>query len=202
MLRKRVLLWLLPPLGALLIRGLFLTCKKRYHLRSLPDEPLIIAFWHGNLLMQPFLYKRVRPKRKVWVMISEHFDGELIARIISYFGFGAVRGSPKKGGAKALIGALRKLKEGDDVAITPDGPRGPIYSVAPGIVALAQKSGAYIVPFAYRCDRCWRLGSWDRFMIPKPFSTIDFYVGEPLKIDGMEQEEAKAFIKDQMLQYT
>ena len=201
MLKRRILLAILPPLGALLIRILFLTCKKRYHLRSLPDEPIIISFWHGNLLMQPFLYRKARPKRRAWVMISEHFDGELIARVISFFGFGAVRGSPKKGGAKALIAALRKLKEGDDIAITPDGPRGPIYSVAPGIVAMARKSGAPIVPFAFKTERFWRLKSWDRFVIPKPFSTIDFYIGEPIDIDGMSDEEAKAFIKDQMLQY-
>jgi len=192
---------LLPPIGALIIRALFLTCKKRYHLRPLPDKPIIVAFWHGNLLMQHYLYKKARPKRKVWVMISEHFDGELIARTISFFGVGAVRGSSKKGGAKALIAALRKLKMGDDIAITPDGPRGPALSVAPGIVALAKKSGSQIVPMCYKPKKFWRMKSWDGFMIPKPFTTIDFYVGEPFGIDDLGEEEAKAYIKDQMLQY-
>ncbi len=134
-------------------------------------------------------------------MISEHFDGELIARVIAFFGLNALRGSPKKGGAKALIGAFRKLRSGDDIAITPDGPRGPIFSVAPGIVALAKKSDSYIVPFCYRPSRYWRLKSWDRFIIPKPFCTIDFFIGKPFKIGQMSDNEAEAFIKERMLEF-
>jgi len=133
-------------------------------------------------------------------MISEHFDGELIARTNRYFGIDAVRGSSKRGGAKALIGAMRLLKSGYDVAITPDGPRGPRRSVAGGVVALAKKSDAYILPFSYASTRYWKLGSWDGFIIPKPFSRIDFFVGEPLKITSLDDNEAKALIKRRLLE--
>ena len=201
-LQRSVLKAIVPPLGALLMRAIYASCKKEFHIPSnLPKEPFIIAFWHGELLMQPFLYHKIRSSHKIAVMISEHFDGELIARTIERFGFQSIRGSSKKGGARALIAALRKLKEGYDIAITPDGPRGPRHSVAGGIVALSQKSGAKIVPFSYQAERYWQLNSWDRFVIPKPFSKLSFYVGEPFSVEGMEEEQAKEFIKKRMLQY-
>lgn len=202
-LQRRVLQFLVPPLGALLMRAIYVSCKKEFHIpNNLPQEPFIVAFWHGELFMQPFLYKRVRPSHKIAVMISEHFDGELIARTIEHFGFESIRGSSKKGGARVLISAIKRLKEGYDIAITPDGPRGPRYSVASGIIALSQKTGAKIVPFSYRADSYWQLGSWDRFVIPKPFSKLSFFVGEPFDVEGMSEKEAKAFIKERMLQYS
>jgi len=202
---KRLALWLLPYAGALLIRLIFLSCKKRYHFpKDLPDpdEPILVAFWHGELLMQPFLYRRFRGDHKVAVMVSEHSDGELIVRTVRHFGIEAVRGSSRRGGVKALVGAIRKMREGYDVAITPDGPRGPRHSVAPGIVALARRSGRPIYPFGYAPDRYWKLKSWDRFIVPKPFSTIDFYVGEPLKIGNEDDNEAKERIKKALLKIT
>ncbi len=202
LLGKKLLLFLLPPLGSLFLRILYFSCRKKFILpKSLPQEPFIVAFWHGELLMQPFLYKKVRKEHKIAVMISEHFDGEIIARVIKSFNFDTVRGSPKKGGAKALIRALRLVKEGYDIAITPDGPRGPRFSVAPGIVMLSQKANIYIVPFRYKASSYWELNSWDRFIVPKPFSKLTFYIGKPFKLNGMSEEEAKAFIKDQMVQY-
>lgn len=203
--KKQIARWfalmLLPPLGALLMRIIFFSCKKVYNIPdNLPKEPFIVAFWHGELLMQPFLYKKVRGNHPIAVMISEHFDGELIARTIKYFGFAAIRGSSKKGGAKVLIQALKKLKAGCDVAITPDGPRGPRYSVAPGIVGLSQKSNAYIVPFSYTASAFWELKSWDRFIIPKPFCTIIFSVGKPLRVDGLDMHRAQLVIKNALMQ--
>ncbi len=195
---KKLLLWLTPPFGALLIRLIYLTCKKEFHFpkeRPDPKAPIIIAFWHGELLMQPFLYQKFRGKHKASVMVSEHSDGELIVRVIRFFGIEAVRGSSRKGGVKALVGALKLLRQGYDVAITPDGPKGPRYSVAPGVLALARKGGAPIYPFSYRSSRQWELGSWDRFIIPKPFSTLHFFVGEPLKNLPSDDNEAKERIK-------
>lgn len=201
--QRGVLKAIVPPLGALLMRTIYATCKKEFYLpKNLPKEPFIVAFWHGELLMQPFLYHKIRPSHKIAVMISEHFDGELIARAIEHFGFESIRGSSKKGGARVLISAMKRLKDGYDIAITPDGPRGPRHSVAGGIVALSQKTGAKIVPFNYRADSFWQLGSWDRFVIPKPFTTLHFFVGEPFDVNGMSEEEAKAFIKKRMLQYS
>ncbi len=193
---RRLALALVPPLGAFLMRIIFFTCKKIYNIPdNLPKEPFIVAFWHGELLMEPFLYQKIRGDHPIAVMISEHFDGELIARTIGYFGFEAIRGSSKKGGAKVLIQALKRLKAGSDVAITPDGPRGPRHSVAPGIAILSQKSDAYIVPFSYSASKYWQLRSWDRFIIPKPFSTLHFRVGEPFKLAGMDEERARREVK-------
>lgn len=199
--KRKILSTILPPIGALLIRFIYFTCKKEFKLPSfLPKEPFIVAFWHGNLLMQPYLYKKVRNSHKIAVMISEHFDGEIIAKTVKSFGIDSVRGSTKKGAAKVLLQAIRKLREGYDIAITPDGPRGPRYSVADGIVAISQKEDVYIVPFSYKASKYWELNSWDRFMIPKPFSKLTFEIGEPFKIKDMDKESAKNFIKNRMLQ--
>ncbi len=199
--KRKILSFLLPPLGAFLIRIIYFTCKKEFEIKELPKEPCIIAFWHGELLMMPYLYKKVRGTHPIAVMISEHFDGELIAKTISHFGLESIRGSSRRGGAKVLIKAIKMLKKGYDVAITPDGPRGPRRSVAPGIVAIAQKSEAMIVPFSYSASKYWQLKSWDGFIVPKPFSTLRFVGGEPFGVDHLGLEEAKDYVKKQMLQY-
>lgn len=198
--KRRILSVVIPPLANLLIRLIYLTCKKEFKLApSYPSEPFIVAFWHGELLMQPFLYKKIRGRHKISVMISEHFDGEIIAKIISYFGFSSIRGSSSKGGARVLIEAIKTSKDGEDIAITPDGPRGPRHSVADGIVALAQKTKARIVVFNYSCDNCWQLKSWDKFIIPKPFSKISFFADKVIDVSGLAPEEAKKIIWEQML---
>lgn len=200
--KKRALIsTLLPPFANILIRALYATCKKEFFLApSYPSESYIVAFWHGELLMQPFLYKRIRKGGKISVMISEHFDGEIIAKIISHFGFKSVRGSSSRGGARVLIEAIKKLKEGEDVAITPDGPRGPRHSVAEGIVALAQKTNAKIVVFNCKPSGYWSLKSWDKFVIPKPFSTLSFYADKIIDLNGVSAEEAKGLVEKGMLQ--
>jgi lysophospholipid acyltransferase (LPLAT)-like uncharacterized protein len=198
--KRKILSAIIPPLANLLIRLIYLTCKKEFHLASAyPNEPFIVAFWHGELLFQPFLYKKIRGKHKISVMISEHFDGEIIAKIISHFGFSSIRGSSSKGGARVLIEAIKTSKEGEDIAITPDGPRGPRHSVADGIVALSQKTGARIVVFNCQASNFWQLKSWDRFVIAKPFSKISFFADKVIDISGLTQEEAKELIREQML---
>lgn len=133
-------------------------------------------------------------------MISEHFDGEIISRLIGYFGLESIRGSSKKGAAKVLIAAIRKLKEGYDIAITPDGPRGPRHSVQNGIVAISRKTGASIVAFNCRPSSFWQLKSWDRFVIPKPFCTLVFRASAPFGLDGLSDEEAKELVKKRLLE--
>lgn len=201
-LKKDFLLYILPYLGAFLIRFIYFSCKKEYKIASsIPKEPFIVAFWHGELLMQPYLYKKVRKEHKIAVMISEHFDGEIIAKTVKRFKIDSIRGSTKKGAAKVLLNAIKRLREGFDIAITPDGPRGPRYSVADGIVAISKKENVFIVPFHYKASRFWQLNSWDRFIIPKPFSKLTFYIGEPFKVDKFNNEDAKEYIKKQMLQF-
>ncbi|MAD41416.1 MAG: hypothetical protein CL623_03390 [Arcobacter sp.] len=114
-------------------------------------------------------------------------------------GTGLIRGSSSKGAAKALISTIKEIKAGSDVALTPDGPRGPRFSVAPGVVAIAQKSNAKIIVLNSKPSKYWQFSSWDKFILPKPFGKIDFYLSEPFCIEGLEFEEAKEFIKDKMM---
>ena len=110
--KKKVALALLPLIGYLLIRLLYLTCKKKFDItKDVPNEPFIVALWHGELLMQPFLYKKLRKKGKLAIIISEHRDGEIIAKIMSYFGFDSIRGSSTRGGIKALKESFKKEME-------------------------------------------------------------------------------------------
>ncbi len=197
--KKRVLLAVVPLLGFIVINLLKLTCKNRFHIdENIKDEPYIIAFWHGNLLMQPFIYNRARKKSLVNCMISEHSDGEALSKLISFFGFKSIRGSSSKGSKRVLIAAINSVKAGEDVAITPDGPKGPRHSIADGIVAIAQKTDTKIVVFKTTASRYYQLKSWDRFEIPKFFSQIDYYALEPFSVSGLDIDSAKEEIRKRM----
>ncbi len=204
--RKRFLraltLWVAPLVGALLIRLIYWTNKKRYHLpEALPAEPVIFVFWHGDILMEPYNYLKMRRTPKIKLLISEHFDGEVIAKTTSFFNFEVLRGSSRKGGAKVLIQAIRALSEGYDIGVTPDGPKGPRYSFSDGAVVMAQKRNARIVVLNCVPTRYWQMGSWDRFMIPKPFGTLMFYASEPIDVSGMEIETAKALVREKLMEH-
>lgn len=162
------------------------------------DEPCIVAFWHGELLFQPFAFKKYLRGKKVWVLISRHFDGEVISRVVRYFGIDALRGSSSKGGIRTLYCAIQKLKQKEYVVITPDGPRGPYHSISDGIVLLAQKTHLPIMISRVFYTHYWEFRSWDRFQIPKPFSKIVFVIKEPFRLDSMELEVAKSYVKDKM----
>lgn len=192
---------ILPFLLQLLVRFIYLTNKKTYHYpkENLEDENLIVSMWHGDLLMQPLNYRNFKKNGKIKVIVSEHRDGELIRKVVDYLGVGGLSGSSTRGGAKALIGAIKALKNNIDIAITPDGPKGPIYSVADGIVVLAQKTKTKIVVLSAIPTKYWQLKSWDKFIVPKPFGKIDFYVSEPFSIENLELEEAKKLIASKMM---
>ena len=131
-------------------------------------------------------------------MISDHKDGEIIARVISFFGIGAIRGSSSKGAVKALAQSFRELKSGTDVIITPDGPRGPYHSVADGAVVIAQKQNAPIQILNYEASKFWQLKSWDKMIIPKPFSKISYMLSPPFSVTDMALEDARELIKKEM----
>jgi lysophospholipid acyltransferase (LPLAT)-like uncharacterized protein len=126
----------------------------------------------------------------VAILISEHGDGEIIARVAEALGYRSVRGSSSRGAERALLGMIREVKEGSEVAITPDGPRGPAQHFAPGAAIIAQRSGAPLLPLTAFADRAWRLKSWDRFLIPKPFARVVVTYGEPWRADGLTAREA------------
>lgn len=203
--RKRFLralaLWAVPIIGAILIRFLYMSNRKQFHLPSIiPQEPVVFAFWHSDLLMQPYLYYQFRTVPKAKVLISEHFDGQIIARIMKFFKLGTIHGSTTRGGAKVLIQGLKSLSQGYDIGITPDGPKGPRYEVSDGIVVMAQKRHAKVIVFHCRPSRYWQLSSWDRFVIPKPFGRLDFYASEPIELEGLDMESAKVLIKEKLME--
>lgn len=184
----------------LFVRFVYLTNKKNFHHpKELKDDIYIVSIWHGELLMQPFNYQKLKPKGKVSGMISEHKDGEALTKTIEYLGIHSIRGSSTRGGIKALLGAIKELKDGGDVAITPDGPKGPRFSVADGIVAIHKKTDAKILAFNCRPSKYWQFNSWDKFIIPKPFGVIDFYVSEPFSVSHLDMPEAKELIKEKLL---
>ncbi len=204
--KKRILRALasviVPFVGMLLMRFIYLTNKKIFHLpQNIPIEPVVFAFWHGDLLMQPYLYYQFRKTPKANVLISDHFDGSLISKIMEYFSLGTIAGSTNRNAAKVLIQAIKSLKEGYDIGITPDGPKGPRYSVSDGIVVMAQKTGAKVIIYNCKPSSYWQLGSWDRFVIPKPFGTLEFFASEPIDLTGIAMEEAKKLIQERMMEH-
>jgi lysophospholipid acyltransferase (LPLAT)-like uncharacterized protein len=199
---RSLALKVVPIIGSLFIRLLYLSNKKVFHApKDIGDEPIIMACWHGELLMIPYAYIRFRKKPRVKLIISEHFDGNLIAKTLEYFKFETIRGSSTRGGAKALIQSIKELKNGYDLGITPDGPKGPRHEVADGIVVMAQKAGVKIVLVEIKPSSFWQLSSWDRFVIPKPFGTIHYYISELIDVSGMELESAKRLIKEGLLKH-
>ena len=151
-------------------------------------EPLIFAFWHGQML--PLLYQH--RDEGVAILISSHRDGELIAQVAHRLGYRSVRGSSSRGAGRALLGLVRELERRHEVAVTPDGPRGPAERFATGALVAAQRSGAYIVPVAASADRAWRLRSWDRFLVPKPFARITVAYGPPTRVLAASARDAGA----------
>jgi lysophospholipid acyltransferase (LPLAT)-like uncharacterized protein len=150
-----LMLNLFPPIVYLFLSLLRLTCRVEHVNRGALDagwdrgENFIVSFWHGRLLMIPFAYSRGRGK----VLISRHRDGEFISRIVRYFGIGSVRGSHRKGSFSSVREIMANLKDGYDMAITPDGPKGPRYVIKEGLIELAQLTGKPLVALTYGASK-------------------------------------------------
>jgi lysophospholipid acyltransferase (LPLAT)-like uncharacterized protein len=157
-------------------------------------ENYIGALWHNRLLIFPLVLRRFFPNRLGTALISASRDGDLLADAIRRFGYDVARGSSSRLGASAILQLAEVLASKRDVVITPDGPRGPVYELGPGIIFLAQKSYASVLPMNLEYSRCWRLGSWDRFIIPQPFAKVRVLIGHPHNVkptstpDGFEVE--------------
>ena len=194
----RVLPWIVYGI----MRLLWYTTSKKFHqITPIDKGQHICVTWHGELLMTPQAYRKIHPSQKASAIISQHFDGQIIARTLEFLGIRPLRGSSKKGAKKVLLEAFRAVKAGEEVLITPDGPRGPRHTMSDGAIGLAQKSKLPIFVMNYRCSSYWQLGSWDQFVIPKPFSRIDFYM-QSLSLEGMGVEEAKRFLHQKMMEHT
>ena len=161
------------------------------------SDRYLYAFWHARMLMMPCPFRKTlfgNGYRSFfgYMLISEHRDGGFIAEAMHLLGIRTVRGSTTRGGARAMLKMIRAvLAEGCNLGITPDGPKGPCEKVQKGTVQLAMKAGLPVVPVCYATSHCWRVDSWDRFYIPKPFSRGVFVFGEPVIIsDKNDLDEA------------
>jgi lysophospholipid acyltransferase (LPLAT)-like uncharacterized protein len=169
-----------------------------------PNERYIGALWHNRLLLLPFVIKRFLPERRGAALISGSRDGALLADLVERFGFEVVRGSSSKKGVSAIRQLAEVIASGKDVVITPDGPRGPAYELGQGIVFLAQQSGAEVVPINMEYSSSWRVKSWDRFVLPKPFSTVRVIFGRPHRVaqtsTETDFERERVRLQDAMMQ--
>lgn len=183
---------LLARIGEWVIGGLARTWRIRVVGREPVDalraarSPLAFACWHGQMLPVVWQHRG----EGVATLVSSHRDGEIIARIIHAFGFRTVRGSSSRGAGRALLALVRELQAGGEVAVTPDGPRGPARRFAPGALAAAQRTAAHVVPLSVHASRAWRLRSWDSFMIPKPFARVTFAYGPPTLVAAPTARDA------------
>jgi lysophospholipid acyltransferase (LPLAT)-like uncharacterized protein len=153
------------------------------------EENYIGSLWHNRLLLISYVLKRFAPHRPGAGLISASRDGDLVADLTQRFGFDVVRGSSSRMGASAILEMSNVLASGRDLLITPDGPRGPAYELGPGIIFLAQKSGAPVLPINLEYSSCWRLKSWDRFILPRPFSKVRVIFGPPHRVGSTSTPE-------------
>jgi lysophospholipid acyltransferase (LPLAT)-like uncharacterized protein len=172
-------------LAAWFIRALRASVRLRHHgderLREWErrGEHFILAFWHRHLLLMPYAYRG----RRISVLVSRSTDGELIASTVARLGIDSTRGSSSRGAVVGMKTLLRKAADGWDIAFTPDGPRGPAREVQPGVILAAAATGLPIQPVAVAASRAKLLRSWDRFLVPLPFSAVHFVYGEPLVVE-------------------
>lgn len=182
---------ILGTLAAMLLRILSctwrfptaLTAQEERLLDLVASRPVIFIFWHSKQLYMPAWFKRLKRhnfRGTVSTLISRHADGRIIAHAVSLLGLSSVAGSSSRGGAVALRKLRAILEENNHVAITPDGPRGPVCKAKPGVLKLAQLSGACIVPVSADASKKWVFNSWDRMELPKPFAQMKLVIGEPL----------------------
>jgi lysophospholipid acyltransferase (LPLAT)-like uncharacterized protein len=189
-------------LGATVLRLLFATLRLRVLdpdgcFRGLPGSPVIFVFWHNRILAMTAAFRRIYPRERggVLVLTSASRDGAWLGEMVRQFGMGSVRGSSSRRGATAMRELLDRVAQGYDIAITPDGPRGPCYKLGPGPVYLAQKAGLSVIPVHAQFGSVWQLRTWDHFNIPRPFTKLTVLFGPPVKVapemNGEEFERAR-----------
>ena len=152
--------------------------EERWRVLQEARRPHVFLLWHEALL--PLLWQH--RNQGVTIVVSEARDGQYLADLATSLGYRTIRGSSTRGGARALLAAVRELQAAGAVAFTPDGPRGPRRELKPGVVAAAQRGEGVIVPIHAEADRAWRLHSWDRFMIPKPLARVRITYGRPFEV--------------------
>jgi len=193
---------IIPPLVYLFMRILWFTTSKKFHfITPIGEEQHVCVCWHGELFMSPQAYRAIHEKHPASAIISSHFDGSLIAGTLNLFGIRPLRGSSRKGAKQVLLQAFKSIRQGEEVLITPDGPKGPRHTMSDGAIGIALKSKLPIFIMNFTAKSYWQLNSWDKFVVPKPFTKVDFYI-QSISLEGMELDEARNHLRDAMLEHT
>ena len=165
------------------------------------NEQSVIVSWHGELFLFPHIYRAEFKKREASAIVSTHSDGSVIANVIEIMKIKPLRGSTRHGATSVLKSAFKAVKSGDDMLITPDGPKGPRHHMNDGPAGIAIKSKLPVMVMSYKCSNYWQFNSWDKFVIPKPFSKVEIFI-QSFSVDGMNVDEAKESIRSKMLEHT
>jgi len=174
------------------------------------EQRAIFAIWHNRLALSLILYHRhvarCGSRRRLAALVSASRDGGLLARVLELFDVVGIRGSSSRRGAPAVRELVSAASEGCDLAVTPDGPRGPRYEPHPGVISLGQITQLPIVPVSFRLGWKWTLRSWDRFQIPIPFSRCEVVFGEPIRVprqtDEAGREQLRVLLKERLMAIT
>ncbi len=165
------------------------------------NQSFLVCFWHGRLAMMPFAWVWDKP---LHMLLSEHGDGKLISRLIQHRKINSIYGSSTRGGVKAAIEAVRVLKNGHCIGITPDGPKGPRHHVADGVIHIARLAKSPIIPVSYALTRRRFLKTWDNFLFPLPFSKGVYIIGAPIMANNTQDDAefllCKELIKEALLE--
>ena len=192
-LRRRIRVALITAVGGLVLRLLGSTWRVRrvgneaFDSLRARNEPFIVVFWHGEIVPITWIHRG----SGIAPLISRHADGEVIARIVENLGYRTVRGSTTRGGVRALLETAQYVRDGITVGFTPDGPRGPRHVFTPGALIVAQRTGRPIIALGATASRAWRLKSWDRHVVPKPFATVTVRYSQPEYVNAADAREAE-----------
>jgi lysophospholipid acyltransferase (LPLAT)-like uncharacterized protein len=175
------------------LRVVYFTCRWQFVFSDnynkhqfLAQKGVIFAFWHNRLALGPGIFIG---HKDIHTLISTHSDGKIISNIVNKFGFGVINGSTNKNSAVALKTIIKKLHNGSNIVITPDGPRGPIYKINSNINKVAQKYNIKLIPVSCKTSRYFLLKSWDKLIMPLPFGKVTAFIGSPLVFTGNENQD-------------
>jgi len=207
-LKKKLVSWFGPSLAFWTIKFLGQTMRFEEVNPEIPryfwerGMPAIGAFWHGRLLMMPLIYK----VKRLSFLVSPHRDGLVVGKSLARFGFHAILGSTYRKGFSAFKQMVKAHQNGSDIAITPDGPRGPRYRVQIGVIELAKLTGRPVVPLSFGASKKKIFKTWDHFLLPYPFSKGVFIWGEPIVVDPdgdrTHMEERRALLEKRLNELT
>ena len=192
---------IVPPFIYISMKIIWWSSRKKYHyIDEIIYDNSILVGWHGELFILPSIYKSLEISGKKFGVISHHHDGDIISKALNSFGIQSIRGSSSKGARGVIINSIKEIRNKNSVFFTPDGPRGPRYSISDGALSLAIKFRLPIVIIGYKSSNYWQFNSWDKFVVPKPFSKLDIYY-QVLYVSQMNIDEAREILYQKMMQY-